>query len=80
MKEYPKTLDDLVNNPESSQSWNGPYFKKGKLPMDPWGNDYIYENPSADERKRVYDIISFGPDSASGGDGFNADITSFLNE
>ena len=46
--------------------------------MNPWGNDYIYENPGKD--KRVYDITSFGPDNSPGGDGFNADFTSFLDE
>jgi len=39
--EYPATLADLVQS--SSPRWKGPYLQKGKVPKDPWGNDYLYQ-------------------------------------
>ena len=29
----------------ASTNWNGPYWKKGTVPKDPWGNDYKYASP-----------------------------------
>lgn len=39
--EYPAALEDLVQS--SSPRWKGPYLQKGKVPKDPWGNDYTYQ-------------------------------------
>lgn len=39
--EYPPALGDLVQS--SSPRWKGPYLQKGKVPKDPWGNDYTYQ-------------------------------------
>ena len=39
--EYPATLGDLVQS--SSPRWRGPYIQKGKIPKDPWGNEYTYQ-------------------------------------
>jgi general secretion pathway protein G len=48
------------------------YIKK--IPMDPWGNPYIYLSPGIHDD---YDIMSYGPDGASGGEGDDADINSW---
>src|SRR4030042_4781970 len=37
---YPDNLEDLIRG--SGETWDGPYLEDGKLPKDPWGNDYIY--------------------------------------
>jgi general secretion pathway protein G len=37
---YPDTLEDLIRG--SGETWDGPYLDEGKLPKDPWGNEYIY--------------------------------------
>lgn len=53
------------------------YRDKGyikKIPMDPWGNPYVYLSPGIHDD---YDIISYGPDGASGGEGDDADINSW---
>lgn len=39
--EYPPALADLVES--SSPRWKGPYLQKGRVPKDPWGNEYSYE-------------------------------------
>ena len=50
--------------PESLK--RGPYLQKG-IPLDPWGNDYVYEYPG---RYNIdgYDLMSMGPDRKIGGD------------
>lgn len=45
-----------------------------KLPQDPWGQPYIYLNPGI---KGEVDVMSYGADGQSGGEGRNADIGSW---
>jgi general secretion pathway protein G len=45
-----------------------------KLPADPWGRPYQYLNPGL---KGEVDVMSWGADGKSGGDGANADIGSW---
>ena len=74
---YPTTqegLQALITAPAGVSNWNGPYWKKGTLPKDPWGNDYKYVSPG---QHGAYDIISFGADGKEGGDGTNKDINSW---
>ncbi len=56
---------------ENSTSWNGPYLKKN-VPLDPWGNSYIYKVPGS---KSEFDLLSYGKDGQPGGAAENADIT-----
>jgi general secretion pathway protein G len=81
MGTYPTTeqgLQALVEPPESdgnSSNWRkGGYLDKGRVPKDPWNNDYIYLSPGANSD---YDITSLGGDGAPGGDDTNADINSW---
>ena len=67
-------LDALVKNP-SVANWNGPYLKKNAVPRDPWGNAYHYKCCPGDHEE--YDIWSDGADGAPGGEGENADVTSW---
>ena len=62
---FPQSLDDLNTPPQDLRNpdkWNGPYLKKD-LPLDPWGNDYQYENQGDDFR-----VWSLGPDGVEGND------------
>ena len=45
-----------------------------KLPADPWGRPYLFLNPGL---KGEVDVMSFGADGQSGGEGANADIGSW---
>ena len=66
---YPKGkngLDSLINKPSDQQNWMGPYLKS-EIPLDPWGNAYIYDNPGK-HNPSSYDILSMGPDGRVGGD------------
>ena len=74
---YPTTqegLQALITAPSGATNWNGPYWKNGTIPKDPWGNEYKYASPGT---KGAYEIMSYGADAKEGGDGPNKDITSF---
>ena len=59
-------LSDLIEQPNNAPDWRGPYIKKG-IPVDPWGNAYVYEYPGR-KNSGGYDLSSNGPDGRSGGD------------
>jgi general secretion pathway protein G len=74
---YPTTeegLEALVKAPKNVNNWHGPYLKKGTVPKDPWGRDYVYRSPG---EHGAYDLYSLGADGAEGGEGENADITNW---
>ena len=66
-------LQALITAPAGVNNWNGPYWKRGTLPKDPWGNEYKYISPS---QNAPYEIISLGADGKEGGDGPNKDLSS----
>jgi general secretion pathway protein G len=69
----PSSLDELVNEPAGVSGWNGPYIKNSLL-KDPWGQEYKFRVPG---EHGDFDIWSFGADRQQGGEGNNADITSW---
>ena len=62
---YPKSLQDLVQQPADAKNWHGPYFNPPNLPIDPWGKPYIYEYPGK-HNANGYDLFSAGPDGKAG--------------
>lgn len=78
---YPSTeqgLGALVSKPTVGvipKSYkDGGYLDSKAVPKDAWGNDYLYVSPG---EHGDYDLFSYGSDGAKGGDGKNADITSW---
>ena len=78
---YPGTeqgLQALVEMPETGnvpKKWKkGGYLEKGKVPKDPWRNDFIYLSPGL---KGDFDIISYGADGVPGGEDENKDINNW---
>jgi general secretion pathway protein G len=76
---YPTTdqsLQALVTKPNGEpvpRKWKPEgYLKKGKLPKDPWGNDYLYVSPGSN--RQPFEIYSMGADGKDGGEGYDADI------
>ena len=69
----PSTLEELVNEPPGVKGWTGPYIKNSLL-KDPWGQPYQYRVPG---EHGDFDIQSFGADRQRGGEGKNADISSW---
>ena len=64
-------LEAMVQRPSGSpeaKNWNPSGYLK-KLPSDPWGSPYLYENNDG-----LIDLLSLGADGAEGGEGNSADI------
>jgi general secretion pathway protein G len=73
---YPTTeqgLQSLIAQPPGIKRWNGPYLKGDKVPEDPWGQPYLYRNPSQ-RLGHDYDLYSLGPTGRIGGSGGDAAI------
>jgi general secretion pathway protein G len=73
---YPSTeqgLNALFVQPSDEPKWDGPYLKK-QVPLDAWGNAYVYRMPGEHDE---YDLLSYGKDGQPGGTGQAADITSW---
>ena len=78
---YPDTeqgLQALVEKPETGNlagKWHkGGYLEKGKVPLDPWGNEFVYLSPGM---HGDYEIISYGADGVPSGEDKNQDINSW---
>jgi len=78
---YPTTeqgLKSLVEPPASGnlpKNWRkGGYLEKGKVPKDPWKNEFIYVSPGS---HGDFDITSLGADGEPGGEDFDKDINSW---
>ncbi len=78
---YPSTeqgLQALVEAPtvgELPKAWReGGYLEKGKVPRDPWDNEYIYLSPGV---HGDYDLVSYGADGQPGGEGKDKDVNSW---
>ncbi len=79
--QYPTTEQGLIAlvEPPSvgnlAKKWRtGGYLEKGKVPKDPWDNDFVYISPGV---HGDVDLISYGPDNQSGGEGKDADINNW---
>ena len=69
MGSYPAKLEDLRKS--DKPRWDGPYLPKA-VPLDPWGNPYIYKVPG--ENGAPYSIMTYGADGQAGGKDNNEDI------
>ncbi len=43
------------------RSWSGPYLKGAEVPLDPWGQSYLYATP---DRGRSYRITFVGTEGS----------------
>ena len=74
---YPSSdegLKALIETPDSSKRWNGPYLRKSKIPLDPWQQEYHYVSPGEHGK---FDLYTFGADNKEGGEGEDQDIVSW---
>ncbi len=71
---YPSSeqgLAALTSKLDGNSRWDGPYLDK-TVPLDPWGRAYVYRSPG---QEAEFDLLSFGKDGQSGGEGDNADVS-----
>jgi len=78
---YPSTeqgLEALVEAPSVGQlprAWrDGGYLEKGRVPKDPWDNEFIYLSPGVNSD---FDLISYGADGEPGGEDTDKDVTNW---
>lgn len=78
---YPDTqqgLEALTTKPETgrvpAKYREGGYLEQKKIPLDPWGNPYLYVSPGI---HGDFDLLSLGSDGKEGGSGKDADITNW---
>ena len=68
-------LEALVEKPTGGRECKryapGGYIDGGKVPLDPWDGEYLYESDG-----KTFTIISLGSDNAEGGEGADADLNS----
>ncbi len=78
---YPSSeigLSALRASPSDSvyaRNWRGPYLRR-EVPMDPWDRPYIYLAPG-EVNPTSFDLLTLGRDGFPGGEGEDADITSW---
>jgi general secretion pathway protein G len=75
-------LDALVNEPSSAPepaNYQPGGYLKGDLPLDPWGNDFLYESPGS-HNAGSFDLWSLGKDGVAGGEELDADIGNWGHE
>lgn len=58
------------------QNWKGPYLRQ-LVPLDPWARAYVYVSPGL-VNPNSYDLYTLGKDGKPGGDGEDADLTSWF--
>ena len=66
-------LQVLRVDPGGIRNWDGPYLGK-QVPMDPWGNPYVYQHPG---EHGDFDLLSLGSDGQQGGEDVDMDIVSW---
>jgi len=78
---YPSTeqgLQALIEAPAIGQlprKWRkGGYLEKGRVPLDPWENEFIYLSPGL---RGDFDLIAYGNDGEPGGEEDNLDINNW---
>jgi general secretion pathway protein G len=57
---FPASLQSLITM-GGEQNWHGPYLKKGEIPVDPWGHEFVYTL-----KDNGYEIRSAGPNGSAG--------------
>jgi len=78
---YPTTeqgLQALVEPPsvgKLASAWReGGYLEKGRVPKDPWDSEYVYLCPGI---HGDLDLVSYGADGETGGEGKDMDINNW---
>jgi general secretion pathway protein G len=78
---YPTTeqgltaLQEKPSRDPAPLNWRGPYLKR-TIPADPWGRPYVYRSPGEHD-PAGNDLSTLGKDGQPGGEGEDADITSW---
>lgn len=72
--DYPTSeegLVALVTNGQGSERWNGPYVRKKKALVDPWGELFFYRRTG-----EAFEVYTLGADKVKGGLKADRDLSS----
>ena len=58
-------LSALITNPGNLPNWHK-VLDKSSVPVDPWGNAYVYRSPNSSGDASAFDLMSDGPDGREG--------------
>lgn len=64
-------LNQAPTDERARTRWRGPYLDQD-VPLDPWGNPYLYSLPGAGGQP--FALYSLGGDGKRGGEGVDADV------
>ncbi len=64
-------IDPPTDGPQPKNYRKGGYLEQKKVPVDPWGNPFVYICPGT---HGDFDLSSLGADGKEGGEGYDADI------
>lgn len=53
-------------------AWAGPYVRRERQLVDPWGRPFVYRSPG---EAQDYDLVTLGADGKEGGSGDDADLS-----
>lgn len=72
----PANLEELKNGPANAAAAKD--FKPGEIwnkeiPVDPWGNNYVYKYDNQNEKILIYSVGPNGSDESGGGDDIRSD-------
>lgn len=70
-----EALRTLPTSGDIPHNWKGPYLSR-VVPLDPWGRPYLYISPGR-ANPTGFDLYTLGRDGKQGGDGEDADVTSW---
>jgi len=69
---FPESIEELVTPDENGFT----FLDRETVPLDPWGNEYIYEPPSGSSMK--FRVLTYGEDGVPGGEGKDRDIDNIM--
>ena len=70
-----EALRTMPMSGDPPRNWRGPYLSR-LVPNDPWGRPFYYVKPGR-ANPASFDLYTLGRDGRAGGDGEDADITSW---
>jgi general secretion pathway protein G len=68
---FPDSIQELVTPDENGFT----FLDRETVPVDPWGNEYVYEPPEGGTKFRV---LTYGEDGVPGGEGKDRDIDNIM--
>lgn len=73
--QYPTTEEGLAalwKPPADKPGWAGPYVRRERQLIDPWGRPFVYRAPG---ETAGFELLTLGADGQEGGTGENADLS-----